>query len=762
MMRLVRLSFVFVSMIAPTAAAQTAAHNCYPLNRTDNAPLVDALALGIDNIEIDLGWNEDAKRLIVGHDPAPRSGVSYPTFETYLVPALEAHWKAHPPGNAPKVLTIDWKTGNPDAIKACKLFLDAHRDWFSSAPKSEKSPLTPRRLTVCFTGSDAAKDVYDALVPPGGVYRGFRDRVFGAGAKYEEDVAAYVPSPATAYHRFLTCYWGVVERGGPSAAGDWTQAEADRLAALINLAHAKGFRLRFYCLNGHTGNVLSGYRCASDEEAKTRWLAVAKTGAWVASDEYREIADALKPRDPVLRVADLEVGETSVLELSQGMKVPVRLDGVDVTTDPIRSAVRSARVRLTVAGLPVTLSSGNYELPVTVGQVQVDCPVVGDYRRNTTEDHWGLEKAARVRVWPAGSPWIDPETFAFPLRQRWLAGPTQMANEPVYVDGGEQPKNQKIYYHSGLDMGGAEGMVDVVAATDGFVISSGNDRLPGREDLPLDGPRYDVVNLLDDRGWYYRYSHLKTIEPEIRPGAAVKKGQKLGVLGKEGGSGGWSHLHFEVKSRQPSGKWGTQEGYAFLWQAAIREFNPDVIAVARPHRFVRVGDPVNLDGSKSWCRSGNVAKYEWTFTEGLGANVPKVERSYDKPGAYSEILKVTDSQGHSAYDFAIVQVIDPARPDQVPPTIHASYFPTTGVRPGDPVTFKVRTFRTTEGEETWDFGDGSPTATTHSDGNAKQLAPDGYAVTTHSFAKPGDYLVRVERTNNAGMKATGRLHVRVE
>ncbi len=82
--------------------------------------------------------------------------------------------------------------------------------------------------------------------------------------------------------------------------------------------------------------------------------------------------------------------------------------------------------------------------------------------------------------------------------------------------------------------------------------------------------------------------------------------------------------------------------------------------------------------------------------------------------------------------------------------------------PGDPVTFKVRTFRTTDGSETWDFGDGSPAVTVHSDGNVDQHAPDGYAVTIHRFARPGDYLVRVERANRRGWKATARLHVRVD
>ncbi len=47
------------------------------------------------------------------------------------------------------------------------------------------------------------------------------------------------------------------------------------------------------------------------------------------------------------------------------------------------------------------------------------------------------------------------------------------------------------------------------------------------------------------------------------------------------------------------------------------------------------------------------------------------------------------------------------------------------------------------------------------DGNVKALAKDGDAQTTHAFAKPGDYLVRVERANARGEKAVGRLWVKV-
>jgi hypothetical protein len=53
-------------------------------------------------------------------------------------------------------------------------------------------------------------------------------------------------------------------------------------------------------------------------------------------------------------------------------------------------------------------------------------------------------------------------------------------------------------------------------------------------------------------------------------------------------------------SRQPSGLWGIQEGYGFLWEAYQREYAPKIIAVARPHQFVFTGEKVVLDGSKSW------------------------------------------------------------------------------------------------------------------------------------------------------------------
>jgi murein DD-endopeptidase MepM/ murein hydrolase activator NlpD len=269
---------------------------------------------------------------------------------------------------------------------------------------------------------------------------------------------------------------------------------------------------------------------------------------------------------PLQRAGDLNVGEAQEIELANGKKVLVKLLDLRETSDDLRHAVRRAEVQVEVAGEKVTLVSANYRLPVTVAGVRIDCPITKGYRQNNSkgvggEDPWGLDRDARLRLWPAGSPLLRPGTFLYPARQRWFASGTHMANEPVHVDGGENPLVKQIYYHYGLDIGGAEGMVEVVAATDGLVVSSGKEILPGYDDTPAK-PRYDVVYLLDPRGWYYRYSHLHTISPKVKPGATVKMGQLIGLLGKEGGSGGWSHLHFDISGRQPSGKWGIIEGYA--------------------------------------------------------------------------------------------------------------------------------------------------------------------------------------------------------
>lgn len=465
------------------------------------------------------------------------------------------------------------------------------------------------------------------------------------------------------------------------------------------------------------------------------------------------------PQTPLVRVADVNVGESQTIELHDGSRATIKLLDLTETRDNINNAVRRAVVKVEVNGQIVSLVSSTYHLPTTIAGVQIDCPVTKGYvQKNSKENPWGLIKDARLRLWPAGSPWMEPGTFIYPAKQCWFATDTQMANVPVFVDGGEVPGKKSIYYHYGLDFGGAEGLVDVVAAADGLVVSAGLEKLTGYEDSPV-APRYDVIYVLDNQGWFYRYSHLYKIDDAVKPGQRVTMGQRIGILGKEGGSGGWSHLHFDITCRQPSGLWGIQNGYAFVWEAYQRQYKPELIAVARPHHLAWAGEAVELDATGSWSRNGTIEKFEWTFCDGGSAAGPRVQRTYAKPGQYNEIVKVTDAAGNVDYDFAVVQILDKNHPDQLPPTIHAAYYPTFDIKPGDEIIFKVRSFRTKGGSEVWDFGDGSEKVTVQSDGNAEEHNPQGYAVTTHRYKAPGQYIATVRRNNERGQEAITHLQI---
>jgi hypothetical protein len=241
----------------------------------------------------------------------------------------------------------------------------------------------------------------------------------------------------------------------------------------------------------------------------------------------------------------------------------------------------------------------------------------------------------------------------------------------------------------------------------------------------------------------------------------VTKGERLGVLGKEGGSGGWSHLHFEIFSRQPSGRWGTQDGYAFLWQAYLAEYQPQILAVARPGHVIFAGQSIELDGSRSWSATGKITEFRWMLSSGAGATEAKVKRAYELPGSYCETLRVVNGKGEFDYDFVRVRVYDPKHPQEPPPRLHLAFYPTSGIYPDTEISFKGRAFDVSGGNETWNFGDGSPLVTTTSDGNLDQLAKDGYVIVKHRYEQPGDYLVHVRREDNEGHVAEDRLHIRV-
>ncbi|MHC4124403.1 MAG: PKD domain-containing protein [Planctomycetota bacterium] len=462
---------------------------------------------------------------------------------------------------------------------------------------------------------------------------------------------------------------------------------------------------------------------------------------------------------------DINIGKKNNLVLYDGTKVSVELLSIDDELDSICSAVRQSKINLLLNSKKVLVFSCNYHLPVKFGDVKLDCPITKSYYQTTKGDRWGLVKDARIRFWPAESPLLPPGTFECPIKQKWFANGTQMANEPVYICGNNGIKNKKIYYHSGLDLGGIGKMVEIVAATDGLLVEVGLDALDGYELSPLyrdpRKPRKDVVYIKDKRGWLYRHSHLSYINKSLKVGNKIKKGQKIGIMGNEG-EAGWSHLHFEIECRQSSGEWGTQAAYPFVWEAYINEFKPDLIAVAKPHKAALLSEPVTLDGSKSWAIDKGKLKFEWLLSDGTCCKKAKPVKTYDRAGAYSEILKVSDSKGNFDYDFCTVQIFDPQRPKLKVPSIHANYYPTMNLKVGQQITFSVQSFSGKRIGETLDFGDGTRPAKLTSDGAVNILLPGGYALTTHRYKKPGDYLVTAECKDQNGYIATCHLHIRIE
>ncbi len=49
---------------------------------------------------------------------------------------------------------------------------------------------------------------------------------------------------------------------------------------------------------------------------------------------------------------------------------------MDVQRDSVRYGIRGAKLRIAVNDQEITIGSGNYNLPATVGKVKIDCPLL--------------------------------------------------------------------------------------------------------------------------------------------------------------------------------------------------------------------------------------------------------------------------------------------------------------------------------------------------------------------------------------------------
>jgi len=298
------------------------AHNAYPEGGRWRDRIDRALATGLPVvIEQDIAYaprNESHLRTVVSHEAAVKG--SEPTLEEYFFdrvrPLMERELASGQRDRWPVVvLHLDFKTNEREHHRAVWDLLRRHGSWLTTAKAngdSATSGLTRGPLLVLtengtgqeqdfleFAGTGGSLLLFGSIPPPALQSPddpAERARILRRAAPYE-----LIPTSANTYRRWANFPWGVIEEGGPSNAGDWTEEDRLRLESLVNYAHQQGLLIRFYTLNGHTAAQNRGwtasYNFGSLDAARARWrAAIAAHADLIATDQYEEFSAQLNGR----------------------------------------------------------------------------------------------------------------------------------------------------------------------------------------------------------------------------------------------------------------------------------------------------------------------------------------------------------------------------------------------------------------------------------------------------------------------------------
>lgn len=150
-----------------------------------------------------------------------------------------------------------------------------------------------------------------------------------------------------------------------------------------------------------------------------------------------------------------------------------------------------------------------------------------------------------------------------------------------------------------------------------------------------------------------------------------------------------------------------------------------------------------LDASSSTDEDGSIASYRWEISDGTNPQGRLVQKTFDKRGAYTVRLTITDNQGGISSAVKELEV-----GDNLPPTALFTVNPGSGTQLTD-FTFDAGTSSDSDGQiegYSWNFEDGTATG----------------KVVTHRFKKEGSYLVELRVKDSNGAFAFDRRMVRVE
>ncbi|MHC4445627.1 MAG: PKD domain-containing protein [Planctomycetota bacterium] len=375
------------------------------------------------------------------------------------------------------------------------------------------------------------------------------------------------------------------------------------------------------------------------------------------------------------KIICLDIGEEYSFKLKDGSIRVIRLKSVKEYRDSVIGRIRRAEIDVEIDGKPLHLACAPYVMPTESNGIRIQA--------DTTSGWLPLPKQVQFSIWDSADPIVDTKLFVFPIPKYSLfSHGIQCYNEVVHLgrhDG--DPQGPNFYHNYGIDIAGYEGKETIVSCTDGKVILF----WPSRKKLCS-------VVIQDENGFFWEYGHLDSVMPNIKKGVSVTRGQKIGMLGKTGPSGNFSHLHLgtylsksdldaDVRNRRLN-------LYPWIVAAYQAQYQESLYAVAGPHHVITTGQKVVFDGSNSLAFKTKIASYKWDFHDGQTVNSIKAEKRFDMPGVYIATLWIKDENGNQDVDFCRVKVFTKSAPEDRIPTIFMTYNPSAGILVNQPIFFR--------------------------------------------------------------------------
>ena len=427
----------------------------------------------------------------------------------------------------------------------------------------------------------------------------------------------------------------------------------------------------------------------------------------------------------------LDEGVDRKVTLASGRTFSICLLSVNEQRDTVVGLIRRAEVRITLNGEPHDLICAPYVMPTKIGDVRIQADATSGFTK--------LPGRVQFSAWDAADPIVDLSKFTFPLPDyRLLSHGMQCYNEPVHLGRKDGDPSSGAFYHAyGIDFAGFEGGENVVSCVDGRVVRVLPDAI--------------LVDIRDETGLIWEYHHLDSIAPGLAVGDVVQKGDVIGVLGRSGPSGNFSHLHvgaFLTGDHMNQGEYTRRlNWYPWMIEAWRAGHPSEPLAVSGAHHQVRVGESFVLDGSYSVPGNRPIVRTQWELPDGTIINTTKTTQSLPEPGVYVAALRVWDSAGREDVDFHKIKVFSKGVPEPWLPSIFMTSTPTRAVCAGEPVRFRAWLHGAEQAPMRFDFGDGRVIGKYAS-----------FTVVEHAFRDPGLHVVTATAEVN-GIKTTSKQKV---